>query len=161
MYSFAVRSPIRLANRGGCGIGVRGASCEVITYQMNMPGTFGSQNGGPVPFNERHNFRMRPCVHNHGSPRQIINQESSETSGKLLWMCRMTANSFQSAPMPGATRSTAQINFWRSAITRTTRKPDMRRHCFVRLDASLLIVYKTCNAVGAFTDLTGANIENR
>ena len=36
-----------------------------------------------------------------------------------------------------------------------------RRHCCVRLDALPWIVYKTCNVVGAFTDLSGASLELR
>src|SRR5580693_6384253 len=67
----------------------------------------------------------------------------------------------QNSLVAGPDTNLCVYQFWRPAITRTTRKPDMRRHCFDRLDASLLIVYKTCNQVGAFTDLTGANFENR
>jgi|HubBroStandDraft_4_1064222.scaffolds.fasta_scaffold1016053_1 hypothetical protein len=137
MYSFAVRSPIRLANRGGCEISVRGASCEVITYQMSMPGTFRSQYGGRVALNESCDSACDDGVHIQGTPRPMTNLEERVTLGKALWVFRMGANSFRSAPMPGGTRPTAQINSWRSAFTRTTRKPAMRRHYSVRLDAPL------------------------
>ena len=137
MDSFAVRSPIRLANRGGRGIGVRGASCEVITYQMNMPGTFRSQYGGRVALNESYDSARDDGIHIQGTPRQMTNLEGRVTLGKALWVFRMGANSFPSAPMPGATRPTAQINSWRSAFARTTGKSPMRRHCRVRLDAPL------------------------
>lgn len=137
MDSFAVRSPIRLAKRGACGIGVRGASCEVITYQMNMPGTFRSQYGGRVALNESYDSACDDGFHIQGTPRQMTNLEERVTLDKPLWVFRMSTNSFPSAPMPGATRPTAQIHSWRSAFTRTTGKPAIRRHCRVRLDAPL------------------------
>jgi hypothetical protein len=137
MDSFAVRSPIRLANRGGRGIGVRGASCEVITYQMNMPGTFRSQYGGRVALNESYDSACGDGVHIQGTPRQMTNLEERVTLGKAFWVFRMGANSFPSAPMPGATRPTAQIHSWRAAFTRATGKPATRRHYSVRLDAPL------------------------